>query len=187
MDEAFILSPQQEQERYLQHTNSPEDTGYVDMLHQFLSKCVFPFHDRIRTALDYGCGPGPVLAGILTDMNIRTDSYDPYFAPHEIYRGKTYSLITCTEVVEHLRDPLPVLQKLGALLEPGGLLAIMTLFHPVDNSNQEEGERLFKNWWYRRDPTHISFFNRDTFTHISSLLGLNMIYIDHKNSLTLQK
>ena len=36
----------------------------------------------------------------------------------------------------------------------------MTTFLPED--------KQFENWYYRRDPTHVVFYNRKTFHHIGS-------------------
>ncbi len=191
MDDKNILPPEQEQQRYLRHTNTLEDTGYVDMLKTFINKSITPFQQNIKTALDFGSGPGPVLSQLLREMGYETDIYDIYFAPGKVYKGKTYDLITCTEVVEHLKDPLETLRRLKDRLNPGGILAVMTLFHPVyDISSTPEQlpcEKVFKDWWYRRDPTHISFFRPETFYHVARLLDITILMMDQKNTVSFRK
>jgi SAM-dependent methyltransferase len=190
-DDQKILPAKQEQERYLRHTNTLADTGYVDMLKTFIDKSITPFKQNIKTALDFGSGPGPVLSQLLRDMGYETDIYDIYFAPGRVYLDKTYDLITCTEVLEHLKNPLETMRNLKDRLNPGGILAVMTLFHPVyeisSTLDQLPCEKIFKDWWYRRDPTHISFFRPETFYHVARLLDLTILILDQKNTVSFRK
>lgn len=185
MDEKKIVTPEQERKRYLAHINTREDKKYVDMLKGFIEISVKPFRKNIKTALDFGSGPGPVLSMLLEEMGCETDIYDIYFAPKKVYRAKSYDLITCTEVLEHLKHPLETLRDLKKHLEPGGILAAMTLFHPVEGVDMES-EAVFRDWWYRRDPTHISFFRPGTFKYIANLLGMTILMQDEKNTVSLQ-
>jgi SAM-dependent methyltransferase len=191
MDDKKILLPEQEQKRYLRHTNTLEDTGYVDMLKTFINKSVTPFQQNIKTALDFGSGPEPVLSQLLREMGYETDIYDIYFAPEKVYLNKTYDLITCTEVLEHLKKPLETLRMLKDHLNPGGILAVMTLFHPVYELSAAPDrlpcETVFKDWWYRRDPTHISFFRPETFYYIAKLLDMTILIMDEKNTVSFRK
>jgi hypothetical protein len=50
------------------------------------------------------------------------------------------------------------------MLAPGGILGVMTMFHP--------GEGSFADWWYRRDPTHVCFYNEATMRWIGERYGL---------------
>lgn len=185
--EEYYLSLERERERYLLHQNSWHDERYVAMFEQFMQKSIFPFHDHIRAALDFGSGPQPVLARCLSGHGIEVDIYDIYFASEQVYLHRTYDLITCTEVLEHLANPLPVFVLLKELLNPGGILAVMTLFHPVEQPLTSQGVELFFNWWYRRDATHISFFRPETFCYLATLFDLELIYSDGKNTLTFRK
>jgi SAM-dependent methyltransferase len=176
-DETHILPPEKAKERYLLHINTPQDKGYVEMLKTFIRRSVLPFQSGGRTALDYGSGPGPVLADLLEEMGYSVDIYDIYFAPRENCLEKSYHLVTCTEVVEHLEDPMDTFKLLKRLLAPGGILALMTLFHP--------GPKAFTNWWYRRDKTHISFFRPETFRYIAKELDMEILMIDEKNTISM--
>ncbi|UCH92865.1 MAG: class I SAM-dependent methyltransferase [Candidatus Aminicenantes bacterium] len=191
MDDEKILVPEQEQQRYLRHTNTLEDTGYVNMLKTFINKSITPFHQNIKTTLDFGSGPGPVLSRLLREMGYETDIYDIYFAPEKVYLEKTYDLITCTEVLEHLKDPLETLRMLKDHLKAGGILAVMTLFHPVyelsATPDQLPCQTVFKDWWYRRDPTHISFFRPETFYYVARFLDMTILMMDQKNTVSFRK
>ncbi|MEA3493866.1 MAG: class I SAM-dependent methyltransferase [Candidatus Margulisiibacteriota bacterium] len=178
LDENKILSPDQEKKEYSFHQNNFENEGYVNMFREFIDKAINPHKAKIKTALDFGSGPGPVLAELLRKEGFKTDVYDKYFAPEKVYLDKKYDLITATEVFEHLKDPLETLKLLKSLLNKDGIIAITTLFHP---NNDEE----FKKWWYRRDSTHIAFYTPKTIERIARLVGMKVLMADEKNTITL--
>ena len=177
LDSAFYLASDEEKKRYDTHENTLENAGYVEMFTQFLQNAVLPYAKPMVQTLDFGCGPGPVLQALLQRQGFATRVYDPYYAPTP--PDGTYGLITTTEALEHVCDPKGVWTQLMALLEPGGVLAIMTHFHG--------GVETFAAWWYRRDPTHVTFFSERTFQWLASAYGLSLLYSDGKKTLTLQK
>ena len=63
------------------------------------------------------------------------------------------------------------------LLKPQGILAVMTLFHQNDQEH-------FQDWFYIRDPSHISFFTRNTMEYIAKEVGLKIIYCDNSRYTT---
>lgn len=71
--------------------------------------------------------------------------------------------MTCTETAEHFHDPFTEFDRMGALLRPGGLLGVMTLFQTDDAK--------FAGWRYRRDPTHVVFYRETTLRHIARSRG----------------
>jgi 2-polyprenyl-3-methyl-5-hydroxy-6-metoxy-1,4-benzoquinol methylase len=190
MDESKILSSEKEKTEYLTHNNSLENKGYVDMFREFIKRTITPYLDikNKKKALDFGSGPGPdcVLAHLLKEEGFEVDIYDAYFAPAKVYIDKTYDLITCTEVLEHLKEPLETLKLLKKHLKLNSILALMTLFHPIKGENLD-GEEQFQQWWYRRDVTHASFFRPKTFQTIANLLGMSLLKIDQRNTISLQK
>ena len=106
--------------------------------------------------------------------------YDIHYHPDDLYQAYKYDVIVSTEVIEHNKDPYNFLKHLVALLKPGGIIVIMTLFHQND-------DELFKNWWYRRDETHITFFTEKTLQVLCQLCGLNMLYTDGSRIITFEK
>jgi hypothetical protein len=174
LDPRGIILPEKEVELYNLHNNSLANQGYVKMLENFIAKSIAPHAHGIQKALDFGSGPGPVLAVLLQRKGFLVDIYDPYFSPQRVYHDKTYDLITSTEVFEHLQYPKETAAMLVKHLNPHGLLAIMTLFHAGDAED-------FKKWWYRRDPTHISFYSPKTLQVLADLLGLKVLLMDAKN------
>jgi hypothetical protein len=169
-----MLTPEEERWVYDQHCNSLDDPAYVAYFKRFIDSAVIDFAGKGRNGLDFGSGPSPVLSAILErDYGFSMDSYDLFYAPDKIYQNKKYDLITSTEMVEHLQDPLRYFKRFKSLLDENGLLAVMTLFHPDEDLD-------FLNSHYVRDKTHISFFSLKTMVRISELIGLDIVYTDQK-------
>lgn len=180
IDEAKIISHELEEKEYSRHENSLEDEGYVNMFKQFMQKTFLPYKNKVKTVLDYGSGPEPVFAHVMREEGFDVDIYDLYYAPDKVFDGKRYDVITSTEVFEHFSDPIKEITMLVDHLNDGGLLAVMTLFH----YNNEE---RFKKWWYRHDPTHISFYAHQTIHYIAERFNLKVLYLDEKNTVLFQK
>lgn len=169
-----IIDRDEEKERYENHDNSHQNDGYVKMFKEFISELIEPHMDlsEINDVLEFGCGPGPVLADLLKERGLDVDLYDPYFFPEKIFKGKKYDLITATEVFEHFSNPIKEIKLLISLLKKDSYLAVMTSFHP--------GPAEFGDWWYKWDPTHVVFFNERTFKEIASIFNLEIIYSDQE-------
>ena len=179
-DEQALISKEKELKVYQQHNNSEENLGYVAMFQDFIDKTFAPHKAQIKTALDFGSGPTPVLAKMLMREGFATDIYDKFFSPEKVFEGKTYDLITSTEVLEHIGDVHGVMALLTRHLNPGGYLALMTQFH--DNTREH-----YLQWWYRRDPTHIVFYRPETFQVLAKQYGMTLHYHDSKKIVLLQK
>lgn len=74
-----------------------------------------------------------------------------------------FDLITCSEVLEHLHNPLATLEDMAAVLRPGGTIVIMTGWPPAAAD--------FHRWHYRRDPTHVAFYGPATLHWVAMHLG----------------
>lgn len=178
-DEANYISLEEEYQIYEQHNNSPDSAGYLNYLTNFLDAAVLP-HVKTGLALDFGSGPNPVLSQLLEKQGFEVTLYDYFYAPDTDYLTRTYDLITSTEVVEHIQQPMAAFETLASLLKPGGILSIMTLFHPDDQDD-------FCDWFYIRDPSHVSFFTPRTMQVMAALTGLVMIDTNHYRYVVMKK
>jgi hypothetical protein len=163
LDDTQWLAQDQANALYRQHQNDPFDPRY----RAFLSKLAVPLLAVLPRAcfgLDYGCGPGSALASMLREAGHTVSLYDPLFAPDVAVLSRAYDFIGCSETFEHFTEPAKELDRLVALLKPGGVLAIMTSFQTSDAA--------FATWSYRRDPTHIVFYRERTFRHLAAQRGL---------------
>lgn len=172
LQDEFLISDQEEFQVYQQHENFLGDPQYTAFFMKFVKQAILDYvkKDQPR-CLDFGSGPQPVLAHLLEEkFGWSVDIYDKFYAPDKIYQGKVYDLITSTEVVEHLADPLFYFKLFKELLAPQGSLAIMTLFHTTCSE--------FTEWFYINDPSHIAFYSKKTMQVIAELLDLKLLYCD---------
>ena len=164
----FWLAAKDEKAIYDLHENDAQDQGY----RQFLSRLSGPLLKKLsanQKGLDFGCGPGPALANILTEKGHRVDLYDPFYYNDLQIFDKTFDFICATEVVEHLQDPAKVFSNLFRMLNPGGWLGIMTkLATDIDR---------FRQWHYIRDMTHICFFSRNTLEYIARQFDAKIFWV----------
>ncbi len=155
-------TPAEERAHYLLHENDVDDPGY----RRFLSKLADPLLARLtsgQSGLDYGCGPGPALAAMLSEAGHQMALFDPFFCSERSVLNATYDFITCTEAAEHFHDPAREFELFDGMLRPGGWLGLMTCF-------QTDDER-FANWHYRMDPTHVIFYRESTLRKVAACLG----------------
>lgn len=171
-DPKHKISEDAEKSRYEEHNNSIDDPRYVQYFEKFIKTSIFPFAPSGKDLLDFGSGPSPVLGEILKEKyEYNVDIYDYYFKPEKIYIGKKYDVITCTEVIEHIANPMDYFNLFSEILKENGILALMTYFHPKEDED-------FFNWHYVRDKTHISFFSQKTIEYISRELNMEMLFTD---------
>ena len=159
LDKDFLLKSNDEKERYLEHNNEIDDPEY----RAFLAKLAIPLKEKILPSsrgLDFGCGHCPALADMFKKDGFEVLLYDPFFYPDTKVLSQQYDFITCTETAEHFYDPWKEFNMLNNLLKPGGWLGIMTCFLTTDD--------MFESWYYRRDPTHVTFYAEKTFQVIAS-------------------
>lgn len=173
----YHISFEEERKIYEYHNNNIEDEGYVAMFEKFINS--FEPYVVGRQLLDFGSGPEPVFSELMKRKGYDVTMFDLHYHNDDSYLQKKYDVITSTEVFEHLQNPMGELKKLVSLLNNSGILAIMTQFSKDDEH--------FLNWWYRRDETHISFFNERTFKYIANHFNLEIIHTNHKDYMILKK
>ena len=130
--------------------------------------------EQINTVMDVGCGYGSLLSKLQdTGKTVRGIELSEQEAAHgrglgleiseetiEDYcaRGHTFDLVTCFEVIEHVRNPWSFTENLARLVKPSGYLVVMT-----DNFECKVVRAMgpaFPKWIPH---THISHFSARTF------------------------
>lgn len=168
VDPHYRLSAEQEKAEYDLHQNRTDDPGY----RRFLARVADPLMARLPAGsegLDFGCGPGPALAAMFNEAGFATTTYDPYYAHYPARLQRQYDFVCCSEAIEHFYRPAREWQQLLSLLRPGGWLGIMTKL--------ALSQEAFANWHYKQDPTHVSFFSRETFLWLAARDGLGIEFI----------
>ncbi|MCC7442784.1 MAG: class I SAM-dependent methyltransferase [Bdellovibrionales bacterium] len=171
VDPADHPSPEAERAHYSTHENDPADPRYAE----FLNRALLPLAERIAPGsrgLDFGSGPGPAVASLLSERGHSVMNYDPLFAPDSALLWARYDFVTVTEVAEHFRRPREEWVLLGQLLKPRAWLAVMT-------ETRAPAEDM-RSWWYAKDPTHLCFYSRKTLEFIARWLQLEAEF-PHRN------
>ena len=171
------LSKKEEFKYYQTHENISCDPAYQ----RFAAQLALPILDKLvpsSSGLDFGCGPDSALSAILRQHGHNMTVYDPFFFPDKNSLKKTYDFIVCSEAAEHFHQPAKEFKKFNRLLNENGWIGIMTNF-------QTENAR-FKNWHYRRDPTHVVFYRKETFEVIGKQFRWTA-YFPSRNVVIFQK
>jgi hypothetical protein len=163
----FHLPPDAEKARYLLHNNDTDDPEYRNFLSR-LWDVLRPELVSTAQGLDFGSGPGPALVQMAIEDGYDISAYDPYFQPDTSVLETKYDFITCSETAEHFALPAAEFKLLYSMLEPGGLLGIMTSM-PSDWSR-------FPDWYYNRDPTHVAFYSQRTMSWIADLYNMDISF-----------
>lgn len=154
-----LLSFEDEKRRYEKHDNSQDNLEYIAYLDRIAQVIAQNLNHKMN-GLDFGCGPTKLLEQIFKRKGFYLESFDPFFFPEISESFKTYDFLILSEVIEHFRKPNAELSLIKRLLKPQGLLFVKTKCLPL--------EKHFKDWSYRRDPTHVQFFSAPSFDFISN-------------------
>ena len=147
----YLLDKSEEKQRYDQHENSLEDQGYVRFLNQIIEPALRYLQPGMK-GLDYGSGPGPIIAPLLARHKIDCQNYDPIYQK-ELPQGP-FDFVFSTETFEHFHHPARELQHLKSISKPGAFLFIMTELW--------KDKAQFWDWYYKTDDTHVSFYHWKT-------------------------
>lgn len=154
LDKEYILNSAEEFEHYQTHNNDIHDPRYQ----KFVSDITDYVQEKISSSaigLDFGAGPGPVITHVLEKSGYRVEVYDPFFNPQDEVLKSRYDFIVSCEVIEHFNNPAKEFSTLSNLLNEGAALILKSHFYKNDIH--------FPSWYYHADPTHICFYQEETF------------------------
>ncbi|GIR87666.1 MAG: hypothetical protein CM15mP86_11250 [Gammaproteobacteria bacterium] len=72
-----------------------------------------------------------------------------------------YDFISCTEVVEHLFDPAKTLNLIDLILKKWMVRSHDKIY---------DKSIIFEDWYYRKDPTHVAFYSKQTLETIADMM-----------------
>lgn len=165
---SHLPTAENEKKRYLQHENNVEDPHYQHFVTPIVTR-IIQQQAKTSTGLDFGAGPGPVIAKLLKDKGYSIVLYDPFFYPENGPLNTTYDFIICSEVMEHFHAPAKEFKLLQKLLKPNGKLYCMTQLLP----KKEE----FNRWYYKNDRTHVVFYSEKNLQWIKDKIGFSSLTI----------
>ena len=121
------------------------------------------------TILDWGGGNG-LMARMLAGRGYQgIISYDPFYGDSPLAPDRTFDLVTCFEVVEHVPDQRTLFAELAGRVAPDGCLLLSTLVQPADI------DALRLGWWYARPRNgHIRLHSRESLELCLSREGLRL-------------
>lgn len=125
----------------------------VDVLLQLMQN-----YHQLKRILDFGAGSG-TMTRELRQRGFDVTPLEPMlngYLKDQSYPAK-FDTVIAVEVVEHLQNPWEEIREIENVLMPEGIVIFFTLLTNAFIDRPEAGEH-FKNWWYKGDPTHVSFF-----------------------------
>lgn len=162
-------------------------------LTNYLYESTFP--NTTKSLFDIGCGEGFFMSGLMdlgwsvsgVDYSrAGVEKHNPSVAPFVIIgeafdaidvcirEQKRFSLVNLGNVLEHVPDPIILLEKIKTLLLPEGILRVVV---PNDNSNLQE--LLYKkgllNHEWAHIPDHLSYFNFDNLPVVLDATGFKVL------------
>jgi 2-polyprenyl-3-methyl-5-hydroxy-6-metoxy-1,4-benzoquinol methylase len=123
--------------------------------------------------LEVGCGNGAMLKGMANlgwhaegidfdpaaVQNCRRKGLEVHLGTLEDlrYPANHFDAITMSHVIEHVHDPLALLQGCGRILKAGGRLSLVT------PNLKSMGHRIYRSSWFHLDPPrHLHLFTTDS-------------------------
>lgn len=171
LDPSERLSSEDEANFYRLHDNRLEDSGYREFIRPLCAAVGDRVHHQAE-GLDFGSGAVPIFGSVLAEIrpDVRVACFDPVFAPDAalldpVSVGQGYDFIAMSEVAEHLFDVREEFLRLRSLLNENGMLFIQTSLRTdaID----------FSSWYYRRDPTHVSFLSARSLASVATVCGFH--------------
>ncbi len=120
-----------------------------------------------------GVEPAPDIAAAARDLGLNVRSG---LLEHRHYPDASFDAASLFEVVEHLREPLPLLKECRRILKPGGVLLIST-----GNAASWTVAAMGARWDYfhiEKDGGHISFFNPESMAVMAKNAGFQVERIE---------
>lgn len=136
--------------------------GALEIINQYLTP---------TKILDFGAGSGE----ITHEMRIRGLNVTPLepmingFLKDQNF-SQEFDVILAIEVIEHLPNLWEELKELNKVLVEGGIILISTALTNKFIDTPQAAES-FRQWWYKDDPTHVSFFCNKTIATLGQLGG----------------
>lgn len=138
--------------------------------------------------LDFGCGNGGLVRWVKERYSCNIQGFEEgeiadlartfnisILRLDELNReSNCYDIITAIEVLEHVDDPIGVLQRIFALLKPGGIF-----FYTTGNATRWR-DRL-TDWGYVIPEIHISFYEPETLSYGMSKVGFQVKHLQYSN------
>ena len=142
----------------------------------------------LTSILDIGCRTGDFLLHF--DLKIKKEGVElsKYFASIAQNRGLKihhdfvenikfdykFDVVTCYAILEHLEYPIKFLNKINTLINPGGLLVVLTPTHQC--LKRKWLDTIGGSWHMYIPPEHLNFFSRKFLDQYLNNRGFQLIH-----------
>ncbi len=92
--------------------------------------------------------------------------------PHPSVEGRQFDVVTLCDVIEHVSQPIEMLQAARRCLSPRGLLVVIT-----PDIRSRPAKIMGARWWHFR-PAHIGYFSRETMLAALGAAGFVLEHIE---------
>jgi SAM-dependent methyltransferase len=137
---------------------------------------------RARSVLDVGAGTGLLVAeagavgldavGIEPSQSLVATGRAHGVAnliqgilPHEVLASRTFDVVFLIDVIEHVADPVALLQHCADRVAPGGVLVVVT-----PDLSSVPARLLGRRWWHLR-VAHVGYFSRASLERAADQVG----------------
>lgn len=154
-----------------------------DLVTRYVS-AVLPERGRI---LDFGCYTGGLLARledryqrygvevnrVAASLASQRIGQHVWSSIEEIPSDLRFDVVIAADVIEHISNPMSLLQQLTSRLSKDGTLILTT-----GDADNYLWNRFGANWWYCFYPEHISFISKDWLNYMSRLTDISVAKIE---------
>jgi 2-polyprenyl-3-methyl-5-hydroxy-6-metoxy-1,4-benzoquinol methylase len=159
-----------------------QDTRLLQM--RWLLESALRHHPRARTALDVGAGTG-LLVGEARARGLDAVGVEPSRSlvevgrshgneilegvlPHPELEGRRFDLVFLVDVIEHVADPVALLEQCAMRMAPSGMLVTVT-----PDVGSVAARLLGRRWWHYR-LAHIGYFDSRSLDAATRAAGLSI-------------
>ncbi len=151
-------------------------------------------YKKSGTLLDLGCSAGSFLELMRSpswklfgiEMSARAAKTAELKSDAQVFVGdicdapfpsKSFDVITCFDVLEHVYEPRKVMQQISDWLRPGGIFYVL-----VPNIDSAES-RVFRGYWHGLElPRHLFHFSPGSLRFLAESVGLHEVSLEtHRN------
>ncbi len=172
-----VVDPEYEQEREGRGQNFLRILKFIEKLR--------PLKGRL---LDVGCATG-IFLELARDRGWEVKGVEPSSWAVSVARSKKldvvqgdfeqveftslFDVITMIDLIEHVANPMSLVEKAKKVLKPGGLLVVVT--PDIDSF----AARIMGRWWWHLRPPHLCFFSRRSLNYLASKVGFRILKMRH--------
>ena len=163
----------------------PADIARLDW--DLITEHIFEQRPHGGHVLDFGCYSGGLLARLgsayqrygvevnraAATIASRNICGRVWSSIDDIPRDLSFDVVIAADVVEHMMNPMDLIERLAALMTDHGILIITT-----GDADNFLWNRFGANWWYCFNPEHIAFLSEAWIDHLCKATGMAVVRCD---------